>query len=135
MKSKTTFRKVWDLLQIGRWSRKRGLPMGLQTVISFGIDSWAPAFYMRAFGWTAAEDGLVQYLIIITALPLGAFAGSMPAERFARNDSDDANMRVAFLVKVVSLPASILFPLMPNAARLLQSRHEGSIVCPGLWDR
>jgi hypothetical protein len=40
----------------------------------------------------------------------------MLAERFARNGSDDANMRVAFLAIVVSLPASILFPLMPNAA-------------------
>jgi hypothetical protein len=71
---------------------------------------------MRTFGWTAAGLGLVQGLITITVLPLGAFAGSMPAERFARNGSDDANMHVAFLAKVVSLPASILFPLMPNAA-------------------
>jgi hypothetical protein len=40
----------------------------------------------------------------------------MLAERFAGKGRDDANRRVAFLTKVVSLPASILFPLTPNAA-------------------
>jgi hypothetical protein len=55
-------------------------------------------------------------VITITVLPLGAFVGSMLAERLAGKGRDDANMGVAFLVKVVSLPASILFPLMPNAA-------------------
>jgi hypothetical protein len=40
----------------------------------------------------------------------------MLAERFAGNVRDDANMGVAFLAKVVSLPASIIFPLMPDPA-------------------
>jgi hypothetical protein len=59
---------------------------------------------------------MVQGLVTITVLPPGAFVGSMLAERFARIGRDDANMRVAFLAKVVSLPASIIFPLMPGPA-------------------
>jgi hypothetical protein len=40
----------------------------------------------------------------------------MLTERLAGKGRDDANMRVAFLAKVVSLPASVLFPLMPDTA-------------------
>ncbi|HKQ77248.1 MAG TPA: MFS transporter [Blastocatellia bacterium] len=90
--------------------------MGLQVVMSFGVAIWAPAFYRRAFGWTPAEYGLVQGLITIAILPLGAIAGSMLAERFAKRGHDDANMRVVLFAKLASLPATILFPLMPNAA-------------------
>jgi MFS family permease len=89
--------------------------MGIQVVMSYGAAGWGPAFYIRTFGWTPKEYGLVQGLITIAILPIGALAGSILAERFARAGRDDANMRVVLLGKLVALPASILFPFMPNA--------------------
>jgi MFS family permease len=91
------------------------LGMGLQTVLLFGGASWGPAFYMRTYGWTPAKYGLVQGLLALTIMPLGAFMGSLLAERYAKKGFDDANMRVVLLATLVALPGSILFPLMPNA--------------------
>jgi hypothetical protein len=59
----------------------------------------------------------------------------MLAEQFAGKGRDDANRRVALLVKVISLPASVLFPLMPNAASAIAVLAAGLFVYPGLWDR
>jgi MFS family permease len=89
--------------------------MGVNTVMLFGTAAWGPAFYRRAYGWTPARFGLVQGLLLVTLLPLGAFVGSLLAERYARKGYDDANMRVVLLASVIALPGSILFPLMPNA--------------------
>src|SRR5262249_10271258 len=91
------------------------LGMGIQTVLLFGIASWGPAFYIRTYGWTPGRFGLVQGLLSLTIMPLGAVVGSMLAERFARNGHDDANMRLVVLSSLVALPGSILFPLMPTA--------------------
>jgi MFS family permease len=89
--------------------------MGIQIVMSIGGASWAPAFYMRTFGWTPRDFGLIQGLITIAVLPVGALFGSILAERFAKAGRDDANLRVVFLAKLVALPFGILFPFMPNA--------------------
>jgi MFS family permease len=89
--------------------------MGIQTVLLFGIASWGPAFYIRTYGWTPGHFGLVQGLLSLTVMPLGAFVGSLLAERFARNGHDDANMRLVVLSSVIALPGSVLFPLMPTA--------------------
>jgi MFS family permease len=89
--------------------------MGIQILLSYGAAGWAPAFYMRTFGWSPKEYGLVQGLITIAILPVGTLVGSILAERFAEAGRDDANLRVVLLGKLLALPFSILFPFMPNA--------------------
>jgi MFS family permease len=89
--------------------------MGIQVVMTYGALSWGPAFYMRTFGWTPKEYGLIQGLITIAILPVGTLFGSILAERFARAGRDDANLRVVVLGKLLALPFGILFPFMPNA--------------------
>ena len=89
--------------------------MGIQVVMAYGALNWAPAFYMRTFGWTPKDYGLVQGLITITILPIGTLFGSILAERFARAGRDDANLRVVLLGKLAALPFGIMFPFMPNA--------------------
>jgi MFS family permease len=87
--------------------------MGIQVVMTYGVLSWAPAFYIRTFGWTPRKFGLVQGVITIAVLPIGTLIGSLLAERFARAGRDDANLRVVFLSKILALPFGVLFPLMP----------------------
>jgi len=110
---------VSDVLAFMMEHRSTYLPlflgMGIQTVLLFGIASWGPAFYIRTYGWTPGHYGLVQGLLSLTIMPLGAFVGSLLAERFARNGHDDANMRLVVLSSLIALPGSILFPIMPNA--------------------
>jgi MFS family permease len=89
--------------------------MGIQVVMTYGALNWAPAFYMRTFGWTPKVYGVVMGLITIALMPVGTLFGSILAERFARAGRDDANLRVVLLGKLAALPFGILFPFMPNA--------------------
>jgi MFS family permease len=90
--------------------------MGISATMGFGIRSWAPSFYVRTFHWTIVRYGLVQGLLSLTIMPIGAFTGSLMAERLARKGYDDANMRTVFIGQLLALPGMILFPLMPTAA-------------------
>lgn len=90
--------------------------MGISAMMGFGIRSWAPSFYVRTFHWTIVRYGLVQGLLSLTIMPIGAFTGSLMAERLARKGYDDANMRTVFIGQLLALPGMILFPLMPTAA-------------------
>jgi MFS family permease len=89
--------------------------MGIQVVMTYGALNWAPAFYMRTFGWTIETYGLVMGLITIVIMPIGTMLGSIFAERFAKAGRDDANLRVVLMGKLLALPFGILFPFMPNA--------------------
>jgi MFS family permease len=90
--------------------------MGISATMGFGIRSWAPSFYVRTFHWTIVRYGLVQGLLSLTIMPIGAFTGSLMAERLARKGYDDANMRTVVIGQLLALPGMILFPLMPTAA-------------------
>jgi len=90
--------------------------MGISATMGFGIRSWAPSFYIRTFHWTVVRYGLVQGLLSLTVMPIGAFTGSLMAERLARMGYDDANMRTVFIGQLLALPGMIFFPLMPTAA-------------------
>ncbi|MDE3109167.1 MAG: MFS transporter, partial [Acidobacteriota bacterium] len=88
--------------------------MGIAALMGFGIRSWAPSFYVRTFHWTVGEYGLVQGLLSLCVMPIGALTGSLFAERLAKRGYDDANMRTVFVGQLLSLPGMILFPLMPT---------------------
>jgi len=90
--------------------------MGISAMMGFGIRSWAPSFYVRTFHWTIARYGLVQGLLSLTIMPIGALTGSFMAERLARKGRYDANMRTVFIGQLLALPGMILFPLMPTPA-------------------
>lgn len=88
--------------------------MGIAAVMGFGIRSWAPSFYVRTFHWTIGKYGLVQGLLSLFVMPIGALTGSFFAEQLAKRGYDDANMRTVFVGQLLSLPGMILFPLMPT---------------------
>jgi MFS family permease len=90
--------------------------MGISAMTGFGIRSWAPSFYVRTFHWSVAKYGVVQGLLTLTIMPIGAFTGSLMAERLACKGYDDANMRTVFIGQLLALPGMILFPLMPTPA-------------------
>ncbi len=89
--------------------------LAMQTMLSFGNAGWVPAFYQRTYGWTNVRVGLVQGAVYLIVWPIGAMLGGALAERWARKGLDDANMRVAVLAALLTLPGNILFPLMPTA--------------------
>ncbi|MDB5718095.1 MAG: transporter [Sphingomonas bacterium] len=89
--------------------------MALRSMVSFGIAAWAPAMFMRSYGWTPAKVGLVQGSVILVLTPIGLYFGGWLAERLAKRGQDDANLRVTLLSSVLLIPFAVLFPLMPSA--------------------
>jgi MFS family permease len=89
--------------------------VALQTVLAFGIQSWTPSFFIRTYGWTIAQIGWTQGLIILIAWPLALLPGGMAAEWLTRRGYPDANMRVAIAALLAYTPFAIAFPLMPTA--------------------
>src|SRR6202034_994888 len=89
--------------------------VALQTVLAFGIQSWTPSFFIRTYGWTIAQIGWTQGLIILIAWPLALLPGGMAAEWLTRRGHPDANMRVAIAALLAYTPFAIAFPLMPTA--------------------
>ncbi|HUI58755.1 MAG TPA: MFS transporter, partial [Steroidobacteraceae bacterium] len=95
------------------------LAMGIKSMLLFGSAAWTPTFFVRTYGWTTPEVGFRTGLIVLLVAPLGLMTGGWLAERYARAGYDDANMRIVLFATVASLPASILFPLMPSGGLAL----------------
>jgi MFS family permease len=88
--------------------------LGFNTVLSFGNQAWTPTFFVRTFGWTAAEAGFLNGLAIVCAAPFGLFAGSALAEWFAKKGHADANLRVLLISMLIHIPGFVLMPLVSN---------------------
>lgn len=89
--------------------------VALSTMYAFGSSMWFPAFYIRNFGWSPAQVGLIQGCVYLLVWPAGAIVGSLLAERFARQGHDDANMRIVIIAHILAVPPMIAMPLMPTA--------------------
>jgi hypothetical protein len=90
------------------------LGLALKSVLAFGSAMWVPTFFMRTYGWTATQIGLIQGTLLLVISPFGLVAGSMLSEWFARRGHDDAHLRVVLWSSAVLIPGSIIFPLMPS---------------------
>jgi hypothetical protein len=90
------------------------LAMGIKSLLLFGVGAWTPTFFVRTYGWTTPRIGFMTGIILLFISPLGLLTGGWLAERYARKGYDDANMRVVLIATVASLPATILYPLMPT---------------------
>lgn len=92
----------------------------LNGVISYGTQSFRPAFFHRTYGWTAQHMGPVVGFASLAASGLGLLAGAWLCERLNKTHHD-GNMRVAVLAHAIALPFAVAGPLMP--------RPELAVVC------
>lgn len=90
--------------------------ISLNTMVGVGMQSWGPAYFMRAHGWSVAQVGLVLGLLWITIMPVGALLGGWLAEELARRGRRDANMRITIYSSAANLPFLVAMPFMPNGA-------------------
>lgn len=90
------------------------LGLALKAVLASGSAMWIPTFFMRTYGWSATQIGLLQGTMLLVVAPFGLMAGSLLSEWFTRRGYDDAHLRVVLLSSVVLVPGSIIFPLMPD---------------------
>lgn len=85
----------------------------LNSMQAFGTAAWVPAFYERTYGWGPAIAGPLLGSVNMAASLFGLFFGAWLAEWLAKR-SDDANLRVLFLANFLSIPFTVIQPLMPT---------------------
>jgi MFS family permease len=91
----------------------------MKILLSLGSTQWGPTLMRREFGWELSKIGLIQGGIMVVCAPLGLLIGGKLAERMALQGRSDANLRVVLWGLVVSVPLSVLYPLMPTPGLLL----------------
>ncbi len=93
------------------------IPIIIGTAISGmylgGVGSWRPAFYERTYGLGPHEYGPITGMVSLITAPIGVMIGAWIAERMARR-WDDAHMRLVVIVHLLTMPISMLSPLMPT---------------------
>ncbi len=85
----------------------------LSTLTSY--TTWGPTLFIRNYGWSAAQAGVLYGLLTSIIGVMGILAGGRAADFLAERGYRDANMRLGLIVTLAWLPTGIFFPLMPNA--------------------
>ncbi|HWQ34134.1 MAG TPA: MFS transporter [Blastocatellia bacterium] len=81
---------------------------------SYGASAWIPTMFVRNYGWSASQAGIVYGTIVAVFSTLGVATGGWMADRLAQRGYRDATMRVGVFVSVVWFPTGVLYPLMPD---------------------
>jgi MFS family permease len=101
-----------------RWTSLLGVSVILifSNAIFFAFTAWAPAFFARIHGWTPGHTGRALGLVVIAFGCAGMYAGGALCNRWIRQGSEIAPLKVAF---IGALGAGAFMPLaflMPTAA-------------------
>jgi MFS family permease len=101
-------------------ARKRALiPMfagfSMVTLVSYAYNIWAPALFIRTFGWNAAQIGLALGLVMLSFGTTGTYFAGWLSDRLTRRGHLDAQLKVAVMGFAGAGIFGALAPLMPTA--------------------
>jgi len=99
------------------WGAYASMFLGLafQSIVTFGIISWAPTFFVRTYGWTIPHFALVSGVLFLL-FGVGLIPGSLFGEWLTRRGYHSAYLLVTALTASVYVPLAIILPLMPSGA-------------------
>lgn len=103
------------------WQRRRvyGCLLGgfsLSAMLATGFLSWIAVFFMRTYGWSAAQAGGIFGGVALIGGVSGILSGSLWCDRLARRGIKDAQVRTATLSAALTLPVAIATPLAPTGS-------------------
>jgi MFS family permease len=108
--------EVWAYLRDNRGTFLfLNLGVAMVTLNTYGTSSWAPSMFIRRYGWTPAETGMVFGLIVGIAGTLGIVSGGRLADWLSARGYRDATVRLSGLAALAWLPFGVAYPLMPSA--------------------
>ncbi|MGE5195441.1 MAG: spinster family MFS transporter [Deltaproteobacteria bacterium] len=125
---RATMREVWAYL-LDNWGTFACLNLGVAmiTLNTYGMSSWVPSMFIRRYGWSPAETGMVFGLIVGTSGTLGIVTGGRVADWLSERGYGDATVRVAGFAALAWLPFGVVYPLVPSAA------WSAAIVTPAMF--
>lgn len=89
---------------------------------------WIPTFFIRRFGWSAAEVGVAYGSVFMAAGTLGVLLGGTVAAKLERGGHADALLRTAAIAAAVLVVPGIVATLLPAAGWVLAALAPG-ILC------
>ncbi len=98
------------------------LGFALLAFAAYGAAAWVPTFFIRTYGWSPAQTGIVYGGITGIFGSLGIVFGGRLADFLARRGRVDASMRVGMFGGIAAIPFTLIYPLAPTpeyAAALL----------------
>jgi MFS family permease len=99
------------------WATFLLLNVGIACVAldGYGASNWIPSLFIRRYGWTQGQTGLVFGSIVAVSGTLGIVTGGRLADGMRMRDVVDANVRVALLGAAGWIPFGLLYPIVPSA--------------------
>jgi MFS family permease len=95
------------------------LGLAAVSVFTYGLSVWAPALFIRRFGWTPGEIGGSYGALTVICGAIGVLGGGWLAQRLRRAGHEDANWRVLTFCVIALVPLGIVTPLLPDARWVL----------------
>ncbi|MBM7060670.1 MFS transporter [Pseudomonas sp. UL073] len=86
----------------------------LLMLVGYGMGAWAPTFFIRTYGWTPTEVGMIYGTIVLVFGCIGVVAGGRLADYLRKRGHRDASMRVGFVAALLGIPCAFA-PLSPTA--------------------
>ena len=87
----------------------------IMSIMGYGFLAWTPEFFIRVFGWTAAESGARIGLAVLLLSTTGIYAAGALADRLVAKGETDGYLRILVWSGLILTPPCILMPLMPAA--------------------
>jgi MFS family permease len=98
------------------------LGFALMALGGFAMGAWIPAFYIRRFGWTAAQAGVLVGATSLVAGIAGTIGGGRLADYLITRGHRDAALRIGAWGSALAVPcvAAMFFSPSPTVAIVLQ---------------
>jgi MFS family permease len=93
--------------------------LSLFSLIWNGSAAWIPSFFIRHFGWSAAEVGLRWGLVMLSCGTAGVISGGLISSWLRARGHLDANVIVALLATLLLLPSGAIAPLLSSPMQSL----------------
>jgi MFS family permease len=80
----------------------------------YGTGAWIPTYFIRIHGWDIGTVGLVYGLIVMIFGAAGIVFGGRLADRWLKQGTTDATLRVGLWAALAYIPLGIIYPLVPT---------------------
>jgi len=90
------------------------LGLAMQILLTYAMQSWIPAYFMRVHDWSMSQLGTWYGLVILFGSVPGLMFGAWLGDRLVQRGHTDGHIRVALLGCTLSIAPSVLTPLVPD---------------------
>ena len=94
-----------------------GIPFA--SMIVYGVQAWLPTLFIRGYGWSAGEAGVMLGAVTLVAGIGGGIASGALADRWRAHGKSDAALRLNAMLILIAVPLPALIAFAPGATAAL----------------